>query len=97
MSTPIDGEDKQHKSLSEKHDLGSLLIYYIKKINWKIGILLFMIGIIIFSDIFAQNVLVYFSNTMDINSPNNKGTSIQLSFLIVGYWILDSLTQASIL
>lgn len=66
-------------------------------INYKVAILIFILGIIIFSDSFIECFLVGFSNSVDGDIPTTKGTIIQLILLTLGYIIIDLMVSSEIL
>lgn len=85
----------------EKHneevhgDFPSIGVELIKKINFKIAIFLFLIGIFIFSDVFIENFLP--KNVVDGYCADSKGTVIQLLIFVLLYIIIDLLVQGNIL
>lgn len=92
-------EQKKESFRSEKSDDHFLGMGYnlLSKINFKVGIFLFFIGMLIFSDIFIDKVLTLFSNTTFGECTTTKGTVIQLIFLVLGYIIIDVLDKTDIL
>jgi hypothetical protein len=81
----------------DRDDFSSMLIDLIKKINFKVAIFLFFLGIFIFSDIFIDIVLNKFNDAVDGNEPTTKGTIIQLLFITISYMAFDLLVQGEIL
>ncbi len=76
------------------HDFPSMGMEFLKKVNLKVAIFLFILASFIFSDIFVRSFLKTVSNSTDsLDYPNTKGTMIQLTFLVVGYIFLDILVQ----
>lgn len=73
----------------KKTDLMKVTGNLITNINYKVGFLLFMIGILIFSDLFIENVLKNFKGSTVGECTTTKGTLLQLMFLIIAYIILD--------
>jgi hypothetical protein len=80
-----------------KDDFSTMLIDLFKKVNLKIAIFLFLLGIFIFSDIFIEMILSQFSGSVEGSETTTKGTIIQLIFISVSYIILDLLVQGEIL
>jgi hypothetical protein len=66
-------------------------------INIKLGFIIFLIGLIIFSDLFTKNILSHMGNTLDGESPNTKGTIIQLTILTLLYLVFDLLNKYEII
>ena len=83
------------KSPSNEEDFPSMGVNLIKKINFKVSIFLFFIGIFIFSDIFIENILP--KNTIDGFCTNTQGTMIQLLSFVIAYIILDLMVQGEII
>ena len=82
-------------SESKDEDFPSMGVNLIKKINYKISIFLFFLGIIIFSDFFIENFLP--KNAVDGNCANTQGTMIQLMAFVVMYILIDLMTQGGII
>ena len=80
---------------TQNEDFPSIGIDLIKKINFKIAIFLFFIGLFIFSDVFIENFLP--NNTIDGYSADSKGTMIQLLVLVLLYIAIDLLVQGGII
>jgi len=96
-------KDEQKKSDTQemsynRDDFSSMCIDLLKKVNFKVAIFIFIIGIFIFSDVFIDNILLSFGDdTVYGSNPTTKGTIIQLSFLTISYIIFDLLIQGEIL
>lgn len=82
---------------SDRDDFSSMLIDLLRRVNLKVAILLFLVGIFIFSDIFIEMILSKFSGTVDGFETTTKGTILQLLFMSISYIILDLLIQGDIL
>jgi len=80
---------------SNDDDFPSMGVNAVKKINFKVAIFLFLIGIFIFSDIFIENFLP--KNTIDGYSANTHGTMIQLTVFVISYIVLDLLVQGCVI
>lgn len=87
--------DKKNKSI--KSDFPSMCVELCKKINFKTAIFLFIIGTIIFSDVFIENCLTDSSYTDGAGTPTSKGTFIQMLVLIISFLCIDLLVQGNIL
>lgn len=89
MSDPIDDQP----GACSKDDLVSVSGGLLKQINWKTALYLFVIGIIIFSDIFTDHVLNKIPDSTNDGIPNTKGSMFQLLLLILAFLILDLLVK----
>ena len=83
------------KSKDSCDDFPSIFMDITKKINFKLAFLLYIAGLIIFSDIFIENVLT--SSMVDGICTNTKGTMMQLLLLVISYIILDLSIQTHLL
>lgn len=70
-------------------DLGSVIANANKEINYKIGFILFIFYIIINTDIFNDNILNKFSNTVDDTGTTNTGIIVCAGILAFMYIMLD--------
>lgn len=95
MSSHIDAytDNSEDKSGDSETILGQI----VTKVNWKMGIFIFIIGILIFSDVFVNNILTRFNDSEDMGCPNNKGTLIQMGFLVCAYWVSDGLIRSRVI
>lgn len=99
MSIPSDAdpvvlsEKKEQKEEQEKSDFITALSNLIKKANWKLGLFIFFIGLIIFSNIFVEKWLSYIPNTSVGDNPTTKGTIIQLFILAFIAILIDLMVQ----
>ena len=75
----------------EKDDFLSMITDLVRKVNWKIAIFLFLIGIFVMSDVFIGGVLKRCNNCEQDDVPTSKGTMVQLMFLSMAYILLDLL------
>jgi hypothetical protein len=81
------------KKRGKKSDFMKIFGDVLSSANWKVAGLIFMLGFLIFSDIFIDNVLIGFSDTVDGACTTTKGTVLQLLFLCLAYLILDLVVQ----
>lgn len=98
MSSDIETlvESKSKETYHENPgDFPSIGVEIIKKINFKIAIFLFLIGIVIFSDVFIENFLP--KNMVDGYCADSKGTLIQLLIFVLLYLLIDLFVQGGIL
>jgi hypothetical protein len=86
-------EEVTPKKKSKKTDFMKMTGNLIGSINYKVAFLLFMIGMIIFSDIFIDGFLSHISDTVSGECPTTKGTMLQLLFMVIAYIILDLVVQ----
>ena len=93
-----DQEEEQEETKSsgkkgKKTDFMKMTGNLISNINYKVAFLLFMIGMIIFSDIFIDGFLSHMSDTVSGECPTTKGTMLQLLFMVIAYIIVDLIVQ----
>ena len=93
MSESLDDKDE----IENRDDLISMSHKLFEKVNVKICFFLFMIGMLVFSDLFIETVLNKIAGTVEGECTTTKGTIIQLLFLIIGYILVDILIKAKIL
>ena len=86
-------EETKPKKKSKKTDFMKMTGNLIGNINYKVAFLLFMIGMIIFSDIFIDGFLSHISDTVSGECPTTKGTMLQLLFMVIAYIVLDLVVQ----
>jgi hypothetical protein len=85
----VDTTDPDYSDDCKKTDLMKLSGEFISKINFKMGFLLFFVGMIIFSDIFINGVLSNFNDCVSGECTTTKGTMLQLTVLVLVYLVLD--------
>lgn len=78
-----------HKN--SKNDIGGLLININSSINWKKVFLLWLIYILINTEIFIDKFLVNINGCIDNNNITMKGTFIISIILVVVYIFIDLL------
>jgi hypothetical protein len=95
----IDSEsDDDNNKLSDDDDFPSMFVKLLSRINIKIAIFIFILGLFLFSDIFIRNILSTFNGAVsDLGYPTTNGTVIQLLFLVIAYLIIDLLVQGKYL
>ena len=81
-----DLEDVRDKQKSDFMTAGSTVI---TAVNYKVAALLFFISMIIFSDLFVDNVLINTPDAISAGQVTTKGTLIQIGCLIAGYIASD--------
>ena len=77
----------------KKTDLVTILSNVVTNINYKGAILLFIVGIIIYSDLFIHNVLSKIPNASSGDTVYTKGSMIQLIIMILSFIVIDLLTN----
>lgn len=84
-----DGSDDDNRD-----DLPSMFMLLLSNINIKIAVFIYLIGILLLSDVFVKNVLSQFPDAVGtMGIPTTKGTLLQLLFLVILYLIVDLLVQ----
>lgn len=82
----------------ERGDFISIFSDLFNKINYKVAILLFVLGVLIFSDSFSELFLTGIDGATDsTDCATSKGTIIQLLALTFGYIIIDLLAKGDII
>ena len=89
--------NKSGKSIDHtESDFPSMGVDLLKRINFKVSLFIFLIGLFILSDIFIDKFLPV-SYQDGTNCPNSSGTVVQLIILVICYIIVDLLVQGGIL
>ncbi len=88
---------KKSKKKSKKTDLMKMTGNLLSNINYKVAFLLFVISMIIFSDVFIEGVLSGIDGTVEGDCTTTKGTMLQLMFMVIIYILLDLIVQYDIL
>lgn len=82
----------------DKSDFISMTAELFDKVNIKISFFLFILGILIFSDTFAEMFLIDIPGALDeTDCPTSQGTILQLLMLTFGYLIIDLLSKGEII
>lgn len=76
---------------TERSDFIKLFSEIFGKIDWIVVLIMFIIGLIIFSTSFVEEVLAKIPDAVHGDCPTTKGTIIQLASLIGVYVISDVL------
>jgi hypothetical protein len=90
-------QTKSKKKKGKKTDFLKMSTNLIGNINYKVSFMLFVVSMLIFSDMFIDNVLNKFSDSVQGECTTTKGTVIQLLFMVVAYIILDLVVKYEIL
>lgn len=90
---------KKNKSYNSSSNADFITMFYdlFNSINYKVTILLFLLGVILFSDIFIESFLIHISGAVDGDTPTSKGTTIQLLLQTLGYIIFDLLVSGNVI
>lgn len=70
-------------------DFTALITDGISGIQYKLILFLFLIFLIITSDVFTNRVLTKFKGAVDYKYPTNYGTVLQGVFLVLFYIVID--------
>ncbi len=89
--------DLEKTEQSEKSDFLKLFTEIIGKVEWIIVFILFVVGLIIFSTTFVEEILVKVPDAVQGDCPTTKGTIIQLASLIGIYVLSDVLHKYKII
>jgi hypothetical protein len=87
--TEEEEEDTKKKKKGKSSDFLKIGGSLISNINYKVAFLLFVVGMLVFSDIFIDNVLCKFDDSVQGECTTTKGTMLQLTFIIIAYIVLD--------
>lgn len=99
MSEPIDAETNETqpvKDNKQKNDLIGLSGDLITSLNFKLASFVYLIGVMIFSDVFAENILSNISGIYENGEISTKGTMIQLLLLCIVILIMDLLIKTNV-
>ena len=88
MSDPIDC-DQQTEPKNQKSDFVKVSGNILSNVNLKLGFFLFVISMLIFSDLFVNNVMSGIDGAVSGEYCTSKGTIIQITILIVCFLVLD--------
>lgn len=92
MSDPIDLPTEEVED-GTKTDFVKISGNIFGNINFKLAFFVFILGIILFSDVFIDGVLLKMNNAVDGECATTKGTMIQLLLLSLGLIVLDLLIK----
>lgn len=82
---------------SKKTDFVNASSSVIGNINFKLIFYMFLLGIILFSDLFISNVLTHIPDSVDGEYVTNKGTMIQLLVYSLGLLVFDLVIKYDII
>jgi hypothetical protein len=96
MSDSITTEDCEgDMSCEKKSDFMKVGGNIFSNINYKQTIFMFLIGMIIFSDLFIDGVLTGMSDAVDGECPTTKGTIVQLTVFCLLLIVVDLMIKYS--
>ncbi len=90
-------KSRKSKKKGKKTDLMKMTGNLLSNINYKVAFMLFVISMIIFSDVFIEGVLSGISGTVEGDCTTTKGTMLQLLFMVIAYILLDLIVQYEVL
>ena len=79
--------------IDDKSDLIQTSSNLLSNINYKLFVFMYLFGMLIFSDIFIENFLSRFNDTIDGENTTTKGTMIQLLMFCIAMIVLDLLIK----
>jgi hypothetical protein len=89
MSEPIENVPDENGPT----DLVEISRTLICNIPFKLAFFMFVVGLLIFSNVFVENVLGEFSEAVDDDVPTSWGTTIQLLFYTMFLILFDVLIK----
>lgn len=66
-------------------------------IKIKNSVLLFLVFILLSTDVFIDQILTKFEGAVEGNSTTTTGVIIQAIFLVIGYILIETITTSSII
>ena len=90
-------EETPRKTRLKKTDLMKMTGNLLTNINYKVAFLLFVVSMVLFSDVFIDTVLNKFSDSVEGECTTTKGTMLQLLFMIFAYIVLDLIVHYELL
>lgn len=89
-----DSQTTKTKKRKPKSDFVSMSSNLLFQINFKMGGILFLLGMIIMSHEFMDGFLHHIDGAVDGVCATSKGTIIQLTVFVLCYLVLDLLNKA---
>jgi hypothetical protein len=96
MSDPIIldcDENEDELDNGKKSDFVAVSGNIISSINYKLGLFMFMLGMLVFSDLFIEKILGGLGGAVDGECTTTKGTIIQLVMFVILMLALDVLIK----
>jgi hypothetical protein len=91
-----DKEPADSETIGAPDDATGILSSALGNVNWRTAILLFVVFMLISSDVFVER-LNSISGAVDGRFPTGKGTVIQGLTLALAYIVLDVLVRAEVI
>lgn len=90
-NNPVDTVNECEETSSDD-DFVSIIADVFRKINYKVAIFLFLVGIFIMSDLY-EGVLRKFNGITAEGCVTSRGSVFQLTMLVLAYIVVDLLTK----
>lgn len=90
-NSPVDTVNECEETESDD-DFVSIIADVFRKINYKVAIFLFLVGIFIMSDLY-EGVLRKFNGITAEGCVTSRGSVFQLTMLVLAYIVVDLLTK----
>lgn len=90
----LDSTDDDVSEVAGRTDLIKLSGNIMSSINYKLGAFTFVLGVILLSDTFVDNVLSGIPGMVHGECTTTQGTFTQLILLIIGMLVIDLLVRA---
>ena len=97
VDSDADCDAAETKDKSNTSDLYQLVGSLWNAANFKLAIIMLLIGVIIFSDSFVDGCLSRFSHTTTGTVVNSKGTFIQLGLYSVSLLLVEMMVKSKII
>ena len=88
-------EEPVKENVHPNNDFPSMGVDLVKKINFKVAFFLLLVSMLIFSDVFMENIIPTKYSMGGV--PDTKGTMIQLLMLVMAYIVIDLMVKGEIL
>ena len=82
---------------SIRHDLTAILADTVAGIDFKIVFLIYIVYIMLSTDIFITRILGRFSGAIEYNQPTSWGVILQGTFFVLAYLIINGLNRQKII
>lgn len=89
--------EEDYDTIDKKDNLWSVILSVGAKFDFKMMIILFILFIIITSDVFIDRILAKFNGAVNLNIPTAWGTVIQGVVLVLAYVLFDILVTYDVL
>jgi hypothetical protein len=98
-SEPLEGTTySMDKGNDERPDtMTSLFGEIAKKISWKIALFVFVLVLLIWSDVFIENIMTKFDGLVEGRMVSQKGTIVQATVLTLAVIVLSFLISVDVL